>query len=134
METTRVQIPLCFTQIQIIGGFGSFQHNANPPKAAVVASPSAGPTPHLQPSVWSWAGGAGGGAGGAGGAGDDAAHPAIWRGNIDDLPEGEKLDFNEADYVAYHQMKTPCKESEIFFSPSLFVFDCPTICIRFESI
>ena len=47
--------------------------------------------------------------GGAGGAGDDAAHPAIWRGNIDDLPEGEKLDFNEADYVTYHQMKTPCK-------------------------
>ena len=49
-----------FYSIQIIGGFGSFQHNANPPKAAVVASPSAGPTPHLQPSVWSWAGGAGG--------------------------------------------------------------------------
>ena len=58
-----------FTQIQIIRGFGSFQHNVNLPKAAVVASPSAGPTLHLQPSVWSWAGGAGGGAGGAGGAG-----------------------------------------------------------------
>ena len=37
--------------IQIIRGFRSFQHNANLPKANLVASPSSSPTLHLQPSV-----------------------------------------------------------------------------------
>jgi ribosome assembly protein RRB1 len=41
--------------------------------------------------------------------------PAIWRGNIDDLPEGETLDFDESTYITHHAMRTqwPCLSFDI---------------------
>lgn len=44
-----------------------------------------------------------------------ASAPAIWRGNPDDLAEGEELDFDESTYITYHAMRTqwPCLSFDI---------------------
>ena len=41
--------------------------------------------------------------------------PSIWRGNIDDLEPGEKLDFDESTYITYHAMRTqwPCLSFDV---------------------
>ena len=45
----------------------------------------------------------------------DRKAPAIWRGNVDELPEGQVLDFDESTYITHHAMRTqwPCLSFDI---------------------